>query len=650
MPTPYPFDPTGAQLSNKIVGEQHVLTAMNFQDYFFVVPTFAPFFLDGLTVVHTALDNSTTTLVEGVDYIATHLFIGASRACALPIYGSITFLNLSLAGQVTLQYQTLGGEWTVDLAQIAEILADRIHNPRVTAWEQVSGAPNVFPVVDHPWDLVDMVGLSEVLPKLDDIATAIVNKTTTGLAAHLAATNPHGITPAMINAYSKTEVDSLIAAVNAGASPATVTTMINNALASHVAASDPHPVYATDTDLSNVVANAVQLAAVRKPTIVVPAAEQVFGANSFTIQGSPYYPLYPVLQAASEFQISTVVNFATVVFDSTLGAVQSVDIASGTLSANAFYYCRCRYQDAEGNWSAWSDPIHFKTGSSAVATPSITAPSNGATNQSLTALSLTSSAFAMTSGSDTHLKSDWEIWTGPSGTGTLAFSSYADSDDLTSIAIPTGTLVGSTQYYPRVRYYGVSTGASNWSANVSFTTQAPVSVSGTPGDAYGGGYLAGFIVDAGTRYAIIVSPRALGSFESRAYRMSNRGSVTVAGATSLTNGRQNTDLMVAAGSNYYPAAIHARSLVINGYSDWYIPARDELELLYHYFKPYASSNSTGSRYDGGQRCERQCGPGNRGVLQYSTWSNSNCCVSEQRRRRRFGIHRLQRHHGFQHLR
>jgi len=31
-----------------------------------------------------------------------------------------------------------------------------------------------------------------------------------------------------------------------------------------------------------------------------------------------------------------------------------------------------------------------------------------------------------------------------------------------------------------------------------------------------------------------------------------------------------------------------------GYNDWYIPARDELELLYRHFKPTTESNDTGT--------------------------------------------------------
>ena len=47
----------------------------------------------------------------------------------------------------------------------------------------------------------------------------------------------------------------------------------------------------------------------------------------------------------------------------------------------------------------------------------------------------------------------------------------------------------------------------------------------------------------------------------------------------------------------YPAAHWARALVINGYSDWYIPARDELELAWRNLKPVTTDNYIGARYN-----------------------------------------------------
>jgi hypothetical protein len=175
MPTPYQFDPTGTLLANRITGEQHIITAVANRNYHFTVPTYAPFFADGLSISYRDIDNNIRFLVEGIDYLLGFQFIAASRSCAKPIYGGISYLNLELAGVVTLVYQTVGGDWTIDPVQINEILSDTLRNPRVTSWETVANVPTLFPVVDHEWNLQDLVGMSDVKDSIDAVTTAIAN-------------------------------------------------------------------------------------------------------------------------------------------------------------------------------------------------------------------------------------------------------------------------------------------------------------------------------------------------------------------------------------------------------------------------------------------------------------------------------------------
>lgn len=215
MTPSYPFDPTGKKSTNKITGEQQVLTSSNYRDYHFIVPKLAPFFGDSLRVMFTDTNGNTRLMTQGVDYLLTHWFIAASRACAAPIYGSISFMNLQLVGTVSLDYQTLGDIWVQNDTAIAKVLADRLHNPRITSWDVVVDMPVTFPPIDHAWDLVDMVGMSDVSAKLSSIATAISQNQVSGFAAHVAARNPHGTLAGDVNAYSKPEVDAMIANLQA---------------------------------------------------------------------------------------------------------------------------------------------------------------------------------------------------------------------------------------------------------------------------------------------------------------------------------------------------------------------------------------------------------------------------------------------------
>lgn len=205
LPVPYQFDPTGSLQANRVTNEQHILTITNAQDQFLIVPEFAPYFADSLVITFTSVAGETKVLDKDVDYYCTHWFSSASRACAKPIYGSISILDNTLSGHLTLEYQTLGGDWTISLDKITEVLADRIHNPRVTTWEQTGNTPYAFPVIDHQWDLADLVGMSEVVAKLNQIADAIYNNMTDGLAAHVREQNPHRLTPDVINAFTREE-------------------------------------------------------------------------------------------------------------------------------------------------------------------------------------------------------------------------------------------------------------------------------------------------------------------------------------------------------------------------------------------------------------------------------------------------------------
>lgn len=168
------FDPTGLMASNLVTSETHTVNNETEPDYHVIVPLFAPFFAAGLSIVYKPFNSSTTrTLVEGVDYTLAYQFIGATRGCAKPVYGGIALVNDSLSGNFTLVYQTLGGNWCVNLSAINEILANAIQNPRVTSWEQIVELPDLFPVVSHQWYLDDLVGASELVQAIDELSTTI---------------------------------------------------------------------------------------------------------------------------------------------------------------------------------------------------------------------------------------------------------------------------------------------------------------------------------------------------------------------------------------------------------------------------------------------------------------------------------------------
>jgi hypothetical protein len=162
------------------------------------------------------------------------------------------------------------------------------------------------------------------------------------------------------------------------------------------------------------------------------------------------------------------------------------------------------------------------------------------------------------------------------------------------------------------------------------------------GAAYQGGYFAGQISTAGNGvadYNLVIGPVASAENSSKQYK--NDATATT-GADSVINGPQNTADMVAGGSStVYPAAHFCNDLVIGGFSDWYMPANNELEVCYYNLKPTTTSNITssgtntnavpsrGSNYTAGTPAQTSAADfQNSGAEDFST-ASSYWCSTEQ---------------------
>lgn len=209
-------------------------------------------------------------------------------------------------------------------------------------------------------------------------------------------------------------------------------------------------------------------AAVRKPANTTPAANAAGVSTTITLSASAYYSLYGIAQSAAQFQVSTVADFSSTVRDTTLGAVTSWAV-SPALSSSTQYYWRVRYKDAENTWSDWSTPTLFSTGVAVITQPSLTSPASGATGISRTP-TLTSSAFAVTGGADTHASSRWQVATDAAFTN-LVVDSGNSTAAKTSYTLGINLAYGTT-YYARVMHTGATLGGSSWSAAIAFSILA----------------------------------------------------------------------------------------------------------------------------------------------------------------------------------
>lgn len=175
---------------------------------------------------------------------------------------------------------------------------------------------------------------------------------------------------------------------------------------------------------------------------------------------------------------------------------------------------------------------------------------------------------------------------------TVTFTATSSPGGLTgtgaSSPITVTGLTESTSYTFTVTATNATGTSEASAASNSITT--PVAPPSVIGQAYGGGYYAGQIGVSGvaTHY-LIIAPKASGE---TVLRWKNAASDTP-GANSVIDGPQNTADMVADGSStVYPAAHFCNDLVVGGYSDWYMPAKNEFEVCYYNLKPTTDSNNT----------------------------------------------------------
>jgi len=126
-------------------------------------------------------------------------------------------------------------------------------------------------------------------------------------------------------------------------------------------------------------------------------------------------------------------------------------------------------------------------------------------------------------------------------------------------------LPSKTKYY--VKAYAINAYGTNYGKEMSFTT-----ISGL-GDTMGGGMI--FYLD-GTGGGLVVAT----TDQSTGIKWGCVGTAVNGTSVNFGTGKTNTDAISTVCTESGIAAKTCKNLVLNGYEDWYLPSKDELDMIY----------------------------------------------------------------------
>lgn len=174
MTVTYPnVDLSGVNPSNLVKGEIHTVTESNFRDYYFIVPNFAPFYVDNFKLLLKTGD-VLRPLVEDVDFSFAIPYVTGTRVTGKQMYGAVTLHNLNMNGILVMDYQTIGGDQIADRLHVLTYLADKAYNPRTTIWDVITNVPNALPPTPHYQDYDTFFGQEKLIEALVQIRDAIL--------------------------------------------------------------------------------------------------------------------------------------------------------------------------------------------------------------------------------------------------------------------------------------------------------------------------------------------------------------------------------------------------------------------------------------------------------------------------------------------
>ncbi|WDS62255.1 virion structural protein [Pseudomonas phage D6] len=199
-----PYDLTGKALSNRRRDEVHNLITVAGKTNRAFVCKFGAFYSASMVI----RDATTAALKPGIDYKTVYHYDDVSTLTGKEVMGFVVVTNPNVKSPVTVEYQALGGPFSISADELRELLnaIDETNFPFV--WGDIIGKPTAYKPKDHLHKYWQLYGLETTVKEIDRIAaawekgnSAVMNENETYADEYLAT--------------AKAEIDKYQAAVNA---------------------------------------------------------------------------------------------------------------------------------------------------------------------------------------------------------------------------------------------------------------------------------------------------------------------------------------------------------------------------------------------------------------------------------------------------
>ena len=233
-PQRYPVDYTGTATTNLVSGEPHTLTTKAIRVF---APQQAPFFANPESLV--IIDTATGHPLTQAQYIVYAMCTTASMIAGPgnESYNVIAITDQSVSNNITVTYQTVGGNYLMGADALVLLLNSLTLDTRPVTWDNILNRPPALPTNQHLEPIAATIGFEYLVEAILRLATTIV----VGDAAKLDE----------VTQYLDTALANSNAVTNTSLSPSSV-------FGQHVLnTADPHNVTAAQIGLGHVLNYAV---------------------------------------------------------------------------------------------------------------------------------------------------------------------------------------------------------------------------------------------------------------------------------------------------------------------------------------------------------------------------------------------------------